>query len=239
MKTRKKTTRTLSSQSQLNLFQSSDFHTAVAKIAVTQICKSAGYAAAQTTALETLTNITVRYLQSIAKSAVISAVSTGRTECNLYDVIRGFEDLHYDVGFTGNENPNKRLYRLADSSILLDIMKFVYRNREIPFAKPLPRGCHVDSQCLFRDSEKVLKHVPRWLPDFPVIIEKEEKAVVADVENEGEKIMKKIVVGDLAVKREKVNFKINERSSGRNSKNEIKVESGIRKGVKRISCHND
>nr|XP_043607604.1 transcription initiation factor TFIID subunit 8-like [Erigeron canadensis] len=236
---KKNRTRTLSSQSKLNIFQSSDFHTAVSKIAVTQICKSVGYAAAQTTALQTLTNIAVSYLQSIAKSAVISAVSTGRTQCNLYDVIRGLEDLHYDVGFTGNGNINKRLYPLADSSMLLDIRKFVYRNREIPFAKPLPRGCDVDSQCLFGDSEKVLKHVPRWLPDFPVISEKEEKTVVAvvvaggsDLENEGKK-----AASELAAKRERISFKI-VRRSGSKTKNEIKLEFGVCKGGKRISCHN-
>ncbi|KAJ0588427.1 putative transcription initiation factor TFIID subunit 8 [Helianthus annuus] len=39
---------------------------------------------------------------SLAKSASTSASSTGRIECNLYDVIRALEDLHADVGFTGN-----------------------------------------------------------------------------------------------------------------------------------------
>lgn len=181
MKTKKKKLKkkiSNSSSSQTNNLQSSDHHFTVVKIAVAQICKSIGYKRTQTFALETLTSITIQYLQSLATSAVTSANSTGRTECNLFDIIRGLEDLHSGVGFHGNCNLKRRLYNLSDSSIVRDMMKFVYFSREIPFAKPLPRytdyKLNHDSNpfCLFNASDELkhkVNHVPRWLPDFPKI----------------------------------------------------------------------
>ncbi|XP_071705373.1 transcription initiation factor TFIID subunit 8-like [Rutidosis leptorrhynchoides] len=236
-----------SSSSEITCSESSDYHTAVSKIAVAQICKSVGYKGAQTTALETLTDIAVRYLQSIAKSAATSAISTGRTQCNLLDVIRAFEDLHSDLGFKGNSDPKKRLYILSNSSILRDTMKFVYRTREIPFAKPLPRrGSTIPSfSTCFPDERVKLNHIPRWLPSFPKIGDGGDKTVV-DTANEGAIEVEKMCliesdrkISKLPEKRRKVSFKISGGSGGRN---EIVVKfggdlrSGVSKRGKRILC---
>ncbi|PWA69503.1 bromodomain associated domain, Histone-fold protein [Artemisia annua] len=143
-KKKNKTKPSSSSSNQINGSDSSTFHVSIATTAVAQICHSVGYKATQTTALQTLTNITVRYLTSLATSAANSAVSTGRTECNLYDVIRALDDVHADVGFEGNSAVRKRLSSLRDSEMLKDVMRFVHWSREMPFAKPLPRGRQAD-----------------------------------------------------------------------------------------------
>nr|GEW41865.1 transcription initiation factor TFIID subunit 8-like [Tanacetum cinerariifolium] len=133
----KKKKKTNSSSNPINGSDSSTFHVSIATAAVAQICHSIGFKSTQTTALQTLTNITVRYLTSLASSAATSAASTGRTECNLYDVIRGMEDVHADVGFNGNSVVTRRLSSLSDSEMLKDMMRFVHWSREVPFAKPL------------------------------------------------------------------------------------------------------
>nr|GEW41866.1 transcription initiation factor TFIID subunit 8-like [Tanacetum cinerariifolium] len=133
----KKKKKTNSSSNPINGSDSSTFHVSIATAAVAQICHSIGFKSTQTTALQTLTDITVRYLTSLATSAATSAASTGRTECNLYDVIRGMEDVHADVGFNGNSVVTRRLSSLSDSEMLKDMMRFVHWSREVPFAKPL------------------------------------------------------------------------------------------------------
>ncbi|GJV50524.1 transcription initiation factor TFIID subunit 8-like protein [Tanacetum coccineum] len=137
MKKKKKTNKTKPSSNPINGSDSSTFHVSIATTAVAQICHSIGFKSTQTTALQTLTNITVRYLTSLATSAATSAASSGRTECNLYDVIRGMEDVHADVGFTGNSAVTRLLSSLSDSEMLKDMMRFVHWSPEIPFAKPL------------------------------------------------------------------------------------------------------
>lgn len=243
-KTKKKKTRgSSSSPCQTGVPESSDFHTAVARIAVAQICKSAGYRGAQTSALETLTDVAVRYLQSLAKSAATSAGSTGRTQCNLLDIIFASEELHSDIGFHGNSDPKRRLYSLTDSSILRDLMMFVNRTREIPFAQPLPRLCHtlpLNRPCFSGESAK-WNHIPRWLPSFPEITDGAEKMVAAagdgdgDGEGEGETAWE---ISKLPEKRKKVSFKI-AGDGGRRNTTEMEfgvdLRSGICKGGKRIS----
>lgn len=253
-KTKKKKTRGSSSPCHTGVPDSSDFHTAVARIAVAQICKSAGYRGAQTSALETLTDVAVRYLQSLAKAAATSAGSTGRTQCNLLDIIFASEDLHSDIGFRGNSDPKRRLYSLTDSSILRDLMMFVNRTRKIPFAQSLPRCCHtlpVYPPCFSSESAK-WNHIPRWLPSFPEITDGAEKTVaaaaVSEGGGEGETAWEKKMhlndpdreISKLPVKRKKVSFKI-AGDGGRRNATEMEfgvdLRSGICKGGKRISIH--
>ncbi|KAK1409049.1 hypothetical protein QVD17_41323 [Tagetes erecta] len=234
-----------SSSSQTINLQSSDLHFNVVKIAVAQICNSIGYKRTQTSALETLTSVTIRYLQSLATSAVTSANSTGRTECNLFDIIRGLEDLHSGVGFHGNSNLNRRLYKLSESSIVRDTMEFVHLSREIPFAKPLPRYIVTANPPWLVNESGKLNHIPIWLPDFPKIVNGGEKTVVeAPIEDESawEKRFKKIEsnrrISNLPEKRKKVSFPI----IGGDGRNVIVMEcegdlrGGICKGGKRVSC---
>lgn len=241
---KKKKIKYSSSPSPNSNLESSDFHTAVARISVAQICQSVGYRGAQTSALETLTDVAVRYLRSLAKSTATSAGSTGRTQCNLLDIVCALEGLHTDIGFHGNSEPKSRLNSLSDSSILRDIMKFVYWTREIPFSKPLSRRCRTLAPIppCFSDESAKWNHIPRWLPAFPKINDGGEKPVVAAA-SEGEIAWEKTrstrtssEISRLPEKRKKVSFKI-----GDGGRNEIErglgldLRSGVCKGGKRIS----
>ncbi|KAL8207794.1 hypothetical protein R6Q57_007206 [Mikania cordata] len=228
----------LSSSSQSSDMESPDLQTAVVRIAVAQICNSVGYDGAQSSALETLTSVASRYLQSLANAAAISATSTGRTQCNLLDIIRALEDLHSGGGFHGNSDLKRRLYILSDSSILIDTMKFVYLTDEIPFAKPLPRRRHTlppNPPCFFDESGK-LNHIPRWLPAFPEISDVVEKTVVpAPRKDERIELIREI--SKLPEKRKKVSFTIG--GDGRNvieMQSGVDLRGGICKGGKRVSC---
>ncbi|KAI3727583.1 hypothetical protein L6452_16199 [Arctium lappa] len=243
---KKKKIKNSSSPSPDTDLQSSDFHTAVGRIAVAQICQSVGYRGAQTSALETLTDVAVRYLRSLAKSAATSAGSTGRTQCNLLDIVRALEGLHSDIGFRGNSDPKSRLNSLSDSSILRDTMKFVYRTREIPFSKPLPRRCRTLAPIppCFSDESAKWNHIPRWLPDFPKLNVGGEKPVVAAASEDEIALEKKTrtssVISNLPEKRKKVRFKIGGGGGGRNEIEiglglDLDLRSGVCKGGKRIS----
>lgn len=245
IKTKKKKTRgSSSSSSESSDRQSSDFHTAVARIAVAQICHSVGYRRAETTALKTLTDVAVKYIQTLAESTATSATSTGRTQCNLLDFICALEDLHSGIGFHGNSEPKRRLYPLSDSSILVDMMKFVNRIREIPFAKPLPRRCQtlpVNQPCFSGESSRS-NHIPRWLPAFPEneITDGGEKPVV-NAAVEGEIACESVrEISKLPEIRKKVSFKISGGGGGCRSEIEIgfgvDLRSGVCKGGKRVSC---
>ncbi|XP_024994798.1 transcription initiation factor TFIID subunit 8-like [Cynara cardunculus var. scolymus] len=247
---KKKKLNNSSSPSSNGDLESSDFHTAVARIAVAQTCQSVGYRGAETSALKTLTDVAVRYLQSLAKSAATSATSTGRTQCNLLDIVRALEDLHTDLGFHGNSEPKSRLNLLSDSSLLRDTMKFVYWTHEIPFSKPLPRRCPAlasNPPCFSNESAK-WNHIPRWLPAFPKINDgEEEKPVVAassEVETAWEKKSRLIrtsscEISTLPEKRKKVSFKIGGGGGGGRNEIETGIGSDLRNGVckagKRIS----
>ncbi|KAL4570810.1 hypothetical protein LXL04_026473 [Taraxacum kok-saghyz] len=222
--------------------ESSDFNTAVMRIAVAQMCQSVGYQGAQTSALKTLTDVVVRYLRSLGKFAATSAGSTGRTQCNLLDIVRALEDLHSDIGFLGNSEPKRRLFLLSNSSILRDTMNFVYWSREIPFAKPLPRRSPTlpSNPPYFSDQNTKWNHIPRWLPDFPNAEEKTIVGSASEGENTFEKKMRSTELNTqmskLPAKRKKISFKI----GGGMNVNEIPfvvdLKSGVCKGGKRISC---
>ncbi|KAI3710882.1 hypothetical protein L2E82_40677 [Cichorium intybus] len=242
---KKKKIKYSSRSSKISDLESLDFNTAVMRIAVAQMCQSVGYQGAQASALKTLTDVAVRYLRSLAKSAANSAGSTGRTQCNLLDVVRALEDLHSDIGFHGNSEPKRRLYLLSDSSILRGTMHFVYRSREIPFAKPLPRCSPTlpSNPPCFTDKNTKWNHIPRWLPDFPKISDAGEKTIVTTA-NEGEIAWEKNMpstesnkqISKLPEKRKKMSFKI---GCGKNEIDMafgVDLKSGICKGGKRISC---
>ncbi|XP_076897615.1 transcription initiation factor TFIID subunit 8-like [Bidens hawaiensis] len=216
MKSKKKKLKASSSESHTATSSSSpppDLHTAAVKLAMAQICTSIGYKRAQSSALEILASITVTYIQSLAKSASTFANFTGRTECNLYDVIRALDDVHYDVGFDGNSDViNRRLCNLSDSSILRDVMRFVRYSYEIPFAKPLPRRrieLRPNPPCFGNESVK-LRHIPMWLPEFPKLAGAGEITVEGETESEVNSGAVELVkeISKLPEKRKKVRFTI-------------------------------
>jgi transcription initiation factor TFIID subunit 8 len=78
-----------------------EFAQAIAKIAVAQICESEGFQTFQQSAIETLSDVAVRYIRDVGKTAHYYANLAGRTECNVFDIIQGLEDLGSAQGFLG------------------------------------------------------------------------------------------------------------------------------------------
>ncbi|KAF7149302.1 hypothetical protein RHSIM_Rhsim03G0155300 [Rhododendron simsii] len=147
----------------------STFAFAVTRIASAQICQSVGFTSARRSALDTLTNVAARYLRALARSAAAASSSSGRTQSNLLDVVRALEDLASVHGFSGAWDPSRR--PLA-SATLADLSSFVERTDEIPFAKPLPRPPSPE-RAVFTAKWTGVLHVPRWLPAFPEMGERE------------------------------------------------------------------
>ncbi|CAH1415142.1 unnamed protein product [Lactuca virosa] len=139
------------------------------RIAVAQMCQSVGYQGAQISALKTVTDVAVRYIRSLAKYSTTSAGSTGRTQCNLFDIVRALEDLHSDIGFHGNSDPKRRLYILSDSSILRDTMKFCLSESRNPVCKTLASSKPYTSIkfTMFSQSEYQMESRSEMVTGFP------------------------------------------------------------------------
>ncbi|RVW31432.1 Transcription initiation factor TFIID subunit 8 [Vitis vinifera] len=112
-----------------------DFPQAIAKIAVAQICESAGFQGFQQSALETLSEVVVRYIRELGKTAHTYANSACRTECNIFDIIQGLEDLASLQGFSGASDSD---HCLAGSGTVREIVQYVSEAEEIPFAHSVP-----------------------------------------------------------------------------------------------------
>ncbi|KAE9465102.1 hypothetical protein C3L33_03002, partial [Rhododendron williamsianum] len=186
----------------------STFAFAVTRIASAQICQSVGFTSARRSALDTLTDVAARYLRALARSA--ASASSGRTQSNLLDVVRALEDLASVHGFRGAWDPSRR--PLA-SATLTDLSSFVERTDEIPFAKPLPRPPSPE-RAVFTAKWTGVLHVPRWLPAFPEMGEREiggEKRVKEEersgVVGSCGKVDEKMKIG-LLEKRGRVRFKM-------------------------------
>jgi len=155
----------------------SEFSFAIAKTAVSQICRSAGYKRSKFNALEALTNVTTKYIEAIARSAASFTNASNRTESNLFDLINGIHDLCSVRGFPGGSKTHKN--NLLKSAALKEIADFVKFSNEVPFSKPIPSKNVCGSQnpeitiesgtpiyCSQNAKAQGL-HIPRWLPDFP------------------------------------------------------------------------
>ncbi|XVE76143.1 hypothetical protein DITRI_Ditri12bG0149700 [Diplodiscus trichospermus] len=146
-----------------------DFGRAVSKIAVAQICESVGYQGFQESALEALTDISIRYLCDLGKNATFNANLAGRTECNLFDISQALEDLGASNGFPGASEIGNCL---VGSGTLREIIQFVDSKEEIPFAQPVPKFPFVKDRKLIPSFEHMNetppgKHIPAWLPALP------------------------------------------------------------------------
>ncbi|KAL9316419.1 hypothetical protein ACSQ67_017420 [Phaseolus vulgaris] len=147
----------------------SEFSFAIAKIAVAQICRSAGFKTTKSNALETLTAVSTRYLETIVRSAASFASASNRTDSNLFDLVNGIHDLCSVEGFPGGSAIHKG--DLLRSSALREIMNFVNLSDKVPFAKPIKcrdvSEVTIDSGTLTCFSYQAKTHIPRWLPHFP------------------------------------------------------------------------
>ncbi|MBA0766654.1 hypothetical protein Gotri_015676 [Gossypium trilobum] len=142
--------------------KSDDFALAIAKVAVAQLCESVGFQSFHLSALETLSDVSVRYIYSIGKTANLSANLAGRVEGNVFDIIHGLEDLGSNLGFSGASDVDRCV---VSSGVVKDITHFVGVSDFIPFAYDVP-GFPV---------------VKDWLPAFP---DPETYATRLSVENE-------------------------------------------------------
>lgn len=146
-----------------------EFVQAIAKIAVAQVCESSGFQGFQQSALDTLSDIAVRYMNQIGKIAVSNANLSGRTECNVFDVLQGLEDLGMSLGFSGASEIDRRV---EESGIVREISEYVEFSERVPFAYSIPSFPVVKEMKL---TESFLKsggsppdeHIPTWLPVFP------------------------------------------------------------------------
>lgn len=146
-----------------------EFGRAVSKIAVAQICESVGFEGFQDSALQALSNIAVRYLCDVGKTANFCANLAGRTQCNVFDVIRGLEDLGSSEGFSGASGVDQCI---VSSGTVREIVEYVNSAKEIPFAQPVPRfpvvrNCKATPSFVQMGETPVGKHIPPWLPAFP------------------------------------------------------------------------
>ncbi|XVF14420.1 hypothetical protein REPUB_Repub09cG0057700 [Reevesia pubescens] len=161
------------SQKQLKSYnfrsKSDDFALAIAKVAVAQVCESVGFQSFQHSALETLSDIIVRYIYSVGKTANFNANLAGRVEADVFDVIQGLEELGLGLGFAGASDVDRCV---ANSGIVRDIGHFVGDANDIPFAYDVPRFPVVKERKEMgsfseKGEEPPGEHIPSWLPAFP------------------------------------------------------------------------
>lgn len=146
-----------------------EFGRSISKIAVSQICESVGFEGFNESALESLADIAVRYLQDLGKTAHSYSISSGRTTGNLFDVLRGLEDLGSSAGFPG---ASEATHSVVSSGAVREIMEYVETAEEIPFAQPVPHFPVVRDRkpipsFLQMGETPGPKNIPSWLPAFP------------------------------------------------------------------------
>ncbi|KAL9237669.1 hypothetical protein vseg_012190 [Gypsophila vaccaria] len=146
-----------------------DFGRNVAKIAVSQVCDCVGFDFVKQSALEALTNVAVRYINDLGKSASSYANLAGRSECNVFDVVKGLEDLSSNIEFSGASEVKECV---VGSGVIKGISQFVGSVEDKPFALPIPRFPVVKpprpiASFSEMDESPTGKHIPDWLPAFP------------------------------------------------------------------------
>ncbi|XVF25376.1 hypothetical protein REPUB_Repub13aG0207500 [Reevesia pubescens] len=217
-----------------------EFSLNITKVAVSQICKSVGFRRSQVSALETLTMVATKYLETLAKSAVSFSNAANRTQSNLLDLINALHDMSFQVGFKGASTLYDHNNCLLKSTVLEDLSGFVSSTDEIPFAKPIERAKE-------RETEEVKacpgnlqrgSHVPEWLPGFPDIVcnEKCNKRVNGEELWENSSLV-------LGCQTDSFEEKRNVSNGGKLAKERTRVKFRINGGGKRVhlnsySCNN-
>ncbi|KAI3462876.1 hypothetical protein Pfo_019539 [Paulownia fortunei] len=148
---------------------SDEFAQAIARIAVAQVCESLGFQSFHQSALDNLTDVGVRYIREIGKIACAYANLANRSQCHVFDVIQGLEDLGSVQGFLGASDVS---HSLSGSGVVKDIIRYVGQAEEIPFAYLIPVFPVVKERILdptFAQAEEnpPAEHIPSWLPKFP------------------------------------------------------------------------
>ncbi|GKV48423.1 hypothetical protein SLEP1_g55239 [Rubroshorea leprosula] len=146
-----------------------DFGREVSKIAVAQICERVGYQGFKGSALEALSDIAIKYLCDLGKTASSYASLAGRTECNLFDIVRGFEDFGVPQGFS---DTSEVANCAVGSGKVREMIEFFSSTEEIPFAQPVSCFPVIRDRKMIPSFEKMGetppgKHIPTWLPALP------------------------------------------------------------------------
>ncbi|XP_050227353.1 transcription initiation factor TFIID subunit 8 [Mercurialis annua] len=146
-----------------------DFGRSVSRMAVAQICESVGFEGFKESALDSLTEVAIRYLVDLSKIANSNANLSGRTQCNLFDIVKGFEEMGAPLGFSGASTSSNCV---VSSGTVKEIIQFVDSSEEIPFAQPVPsfpvvRDRRLIPSFLNMNETPPGKHIPAWLPALP------------------------------------------------------------------------
>ncbi|VYS56027.1 unnamed protein product [Arabidopsis thaliana] len=184
------------------LFRGNDFAFSIARMAVAQICESVDvnsyqesqtregvrFSSFQESALDTLTDVAVQYIQSIGKTAHLYANLAGRVDGNSLDILQALEDLGSGLGFAGVSDTD---HCLADSGVVKDIIRYTGEAEEIPFVYSLPRfpfSKEKKPAPSFSEvgAEPPDEHIPVWLPAFPEteLCDRSEETNAATIEGE-------------------------------------------------------
>ncbi|KAJ9181549.1 hypothetical protein P3X46_009670 [Hevea brasiliensis] len=156
-------------QSTQGIPKADDFGWAVSRIAVAQICGALGFQGFKGSALDALTDLAIRYLIDLGKTASSHANLSGRTQCNLFDIVRGFEDMGAPRGISGASNSGNNI---INSGTVREIIELLGSTEEIPFAQPVPhfpviRDRRLIPSFLNMSEAPPGKHIPAWMPAFP------------------------------------------------------------------------
>ncbi|KAL3640202.1 hypothetical protein CASFOL_015170 [Castilleja foliolosa] len=146
-----------------------EFAQAIARIAAAQVCEGLGFQGFHQSALDTLADVGVKYIREIGRTASSCANLANRSECNMLDVIQGLEDLGSGQGFSGASDVD---HAFSESGVVKDIVRYVGKSDETPFAYLIPVFPVVKERVLnpsFVQLGENLpnEHVPGWLPKFP------------------------------------------------------------------------
>ncbi|KAK6126212.1 hypothetical protein DH2020_040055 [Rehmannia glutinosa] len=148
----------------------SNYGRAISRIAVAQVCESIGFEGFDESALDSLADIVIRYLCDLGKTSKFYANLAGRTECNVFDVAQGLEDLGMPQGFPGASEIHTDC--VVSSGAVREIKEYVETAEEIPFAQPVQRFPVIRERKLIPSFLQMgetpsSKHIPAWLPAFP------------------------------------------------------------------------
>ncbi|XP_010432427.1 PREDICTED: transcription initiation factor TFIID subunit 8-like [Camelina sativa] len=153
--------------------ESYEFSHAAAKAAVAQVCESVGYEHFKDPALESLAGFALQYILQLGKTAISFANLTGRSQCNVFDIILALEDLTGDGDDDGG-GVSSESCSLGRSVKLKGIVDFVNSSEEMPFSQPLPRfPVAISKKKMMIPSFVEIgetppgNHIPLWLPAFP------------------------------------------------------------------------
>jgi len=137
------------------------FSKAAMKVVTAQVCQELGFNAISSNAVESLAEITQKYIEELGHASHHYAELAGRTECNFNDVRQSFNDLYIKI------DDLRAFARFADN------MPFAKAIPEFPLKKSsLPnqsnKGTRIPNILAKEEiKQPLLPHIPECLPPFP------------------------------------------------------------------------